>query len=79
MERIISSISPAVSQVEHQFTILEQELPTNTTDSPHRDEQIPGGYRRQSQLAELIGQKQEPRSRGKKGWPLHHTISWLVL
>jgi hypothetical protein len=79
MQRIISSITPEVSQVEHQFTILEQELATGTADSPQRDELMPGGSRRQSQLAELIGQKQEPCSHGKKGWPLHHTISWLVL
>ena len=59
MERTISSIIPEISQVEHQFAVLEQELATSSIDSTHGDELIPGGSRRQSQLAELIGQKQE--------------------
>lgn len=79
MEKFIAALIQEITELEHQLQLIEQALASGTLDRHDPEILSLDRVEIQSQLADLIMQKQLLDSPKKKGWPLHHTNSWLVL
>ena len=78
-EETIDTLNLEIAQLEHQLDAIEQELATSAIDPHHRDTLILNSLKVQAELDKLIRQKQILGPHKKEGWPLHQSITWLVL